>query len=253
MPYLYESQACENIFRQLRSLSTVYSTVTNCTVKEAIRRISSIQFQNHVMQLTSNNFVFPRNQNVQCSQNPVLFPTADEINKEILFCKQLAITTATKFGLIKFTNSKCEIYVCKINPSAALMKTNEIHKKRSVNSKSSAIQLKLTDLKNIQLKNFDCKYKTSDMSEVGPYVKIVCADNKEMLVKKTSLCWLLGIDSIKLSSDRLLRVRAATTITSTIKNRSLFYPQKRKRMKGKKKKHHKKISVARITMYCLDI
>lgn len=238
MPFLYESQACESIFRQLRSLSTVYSTVTNCTLKEAIRRISSIQFQNLVMQLTSNNFVFPRMQNSQFSQSHISLPTADEINKEILFCKQLAITTATKLGLIKITNSKYEKCMSEINPLMVQNQTNKFQKKQavpSVDSKSNAFQFKLADLKNIELKNFDGKYKTSDLSEDGPYVKIVCADDKEILVKKTSLCWLLGTDCAKLSNDRLLRVRGATTITTTMKNRILIYPQKRKRMNGKRK------------------
>lgn len=238
MPFLYESQACENIFRQLRSLSTVYSTVINCTLKEAIRRISIIYFQNQVIQLTSSNFTFPRMQKSTFIQNPVSLPTADEINKEILFCKQLAMTTAKKLGLIKINNAKCKQYICKINPLALDNLTNKYRKKQAVkfaDSKSNAFQFKSVDLKNIQLKNFDGKYKSSDMSESGPYVKVACADDKEILVKKTSLCWLLGTDSVKLSNDRLLRVRAATTITTTMKNRVLVYPQKRKRMKGKRK------------------
>lgn len=236
MPFLYESQACENIFRQLRSLTTVYSTVINCTLKETIGRISSIQFQNQVVQLTSNNFVFPRAQNSHSSQNAVSLPTADEINKEILFCKQLAMTTATNFSLINKNNSKCKQYVCKIGPLTPQNQTNDFSKKRSVQSVdsiSNAFKFKPVDLKNIQLKNFDGKYKSSDLSEAGPYAKIVCADDKEILVKKTSLCWLLGSDYVKLSNDRLLRVQASTTM----KNQILIYPQKCKRIKGKRKRN----------------
>lgn len=238
MPFLYESQACENIFRQLRSLSTVYSTVTNCTLKEAIHRISSIQFQNHVIQLTSNNFTFPRTHKTPIIRNTVSLPSAEEINKEILFCKQIAMTTATKLGLIKIDNSKYAKYMCKINPLAKQNQSTKSFKQSlDVYPESNAVQFKVSDLKNIQLKNFDGKYKTSDLSETGPYVNIVCADDKQMLVKKTSLCWLLGTDSIKLSSDRLLRVRAATTTTTKMKNKKLLYPQKRmkKKMNMKKK------------------
>lgn len=165
-------------------------------------------------------------------------PTADEINKEYLFCKQLAIPTATKLGLIEITNSVDEKCMCKINPLVFQNQTNEFQKRQvvpSVDSKSNAFEFKLADLENIELKNFDGKYKASDMSEAGPYVEIVCADDKKILVKKTSLCWLLGTDCVKLSDDRLLRVRAATTITSTVKNRYLIYPQKRKRMNGERK------------------
>lgn len=243
MPFLYESQACENIFRQLRSLSTVYSTVINCTLKESIQRISSIHFQNQVIQQTSNDFVFPLAHNSKLMQNSVSLPTADGINKEILFCKQLAMITAQKFGLIKVNNAKCKQYVCKVNPLPLENRANECRKKKSVQcvgSKSNVFQFKSADLKNIQLKNFDGKYKSSDMSSAGPYVKIVCDENKQILVKKTSLCWLLGTDYVKLSNDRLLRVRAATTtLTTTMKNRVRIYPQKGKRMKGKRKKNIK--------------
>lgn len=59
-PNLFQSQACENMFRELRSLSTVYSTVTNCTIKEATSRLSRIQYQNHIMKMTEEQFVYPR-------------------------------------------------------------------------------------------------------------------------------------------------------------------------------------------------
>lgn len=45
LPHLFESLVGEGIFRQFRSFTTTYSTVTNCTVKDAESRISKIQFQ----------------------------------------------------------------------------------------------------------------------------------------------------------------------------------------------------------------
>lgn len=45
LPNLMESQACESIFRQIRSFTTTYSTVANCSVKEILQRISKIQLQ----------------------------------------------------------------------------------------------------------------------------------------------------------------------------------------------------------------
>lgn len=100
-PYLFSSQPCENIFRQLRSLSTDYSTVTNCTVKEATSRVANIQFQNQIMHTTSNQFVYPRMKNVSTCEKNIILPSASEIFKEVQFCQSLAIVTATKLGLIK--------------------------------------------------------------------------------------------------------------------------------------------------------
>lgn len=72
LPYLFESQPCEAIFRQLRSMSPVNSTVTNCTVKEANSRISKIQFQNEIMQTTSSDFIYPRLQKNVLKQMPFI-------------------------------------------------------------------------------------------------------------------------------------------------------------------------------------
>lgn len=118
MPYLYESQACENTFRQLRSPSTVYSTVTNCTVKEAISRISSIQFQNHVIQRTKHLFAFPRMKNPVDSCNVAPLPSKDEIFKETEFCEQLAIKTATKQSTMKAKNFGAVLKCTKLKTSA---------------------------------------------------------------------------------------------------------------------------------------
>lgn len=60
LPHLYSSQTCESIFRLLRSFTPTYSTVTNCTVKEALCQINKIQLQNEIMHLTSPNFKYPR-------------------------------------------------------------------------------------------------------------------------------------------------------------------------------------------------
>lgn len=59
LPNLFESQPCESIFRQFRSLTSIYSTVTNCTLKEACSRISKIQMQNEIIHMTSGDFTYP--------------------------------------------------------------------------------------------------------------------------------------------------------------------------------------------------
>lgn len=69
-------------------------------------------------------------------------------------------------------------------------------------------QLAVSDLKNIALKNYAEK-KANPITETSPYIEL-CFDSKRIVVKKTSLCWLLRPDDgPKLSNDRLLRVRAS--------------------------------------------
>lgn len=236
-PNLFQSQTCENTFRQLRSMSSVYSTVTNCTVKEAISRLSSIQYQNHIIKLTGEKFVYPRAMENIFVKSDTKLPSKNEIFNEIKFCQSLAITTARKLGLIKPRKCNNLNFACKIKPSELVSKTKL---KRVVpisnDSEFDAIQLTSDDLKNIQLKNYAAKVNPNDIDTTGPYVQIICSDNKQMVVKKTSLCWLLSIESKKLSSDRLLRVmQSISKERKRNRRRPLMYP---KNIIKKKKKHH---------------
>lgn len=227
-PFLYESQPCESLFRQLRSLSTAYSTVTNCTVKEAISRISNISFQSQIMHLTSENFEYPRFNKPAFPDNNTALPSADEVFKEIEFCQRLAVATATKLGLIVTNKNKCHNYECKIKPATPTPTATPQQNKNQTNEigcDTNLIQLRASDLKNIQLKNYASNIKRSDIDEAGPYAEIKCSNNKFILVKKTSLCWLLGAESKKLSNDRLLRVmnnNTKCTFKKQIQKRSLI-------------------------------
>lgn len=58
------------------------------------------------------------------------------------------------------------------------------------------------------LKNFAQIFGENEVDISSPYVEIQISDPyRRLIVKKTSLCWLLRKSSPKLSSDRLLRVR----------------------------------------------
>lgn len=235
-PYLFSSQPCENIFRQLRSLSTVFSTVTNCTVKEATSRVANIQFQNQIMHTTSNQFVYPRMIKKSTFEKNVVLPSASEIFKEVQFCQSLATATATKLGLIK-TNNKHQTYACKIKPYVPKV----VKKPKSANDviNMDSMQLEPNDFKNIKLKNYEGQIKPSDVNETGPYVVVTYDDDdKKIVLKKTSLCWLLSTESKKLSSDRLYRVMSSR---KELKSKSSFRKNKSKPFTSLSLKTHMKI------------
>lgn len=106
MPHLYDSQTCESTFRQFRSMTTAYSTITNRSMKEAMSRISNIQFQNDIMHITSPDCVYPRLKKVSDSKtkNYYPLPTEEDIYNEILFSQRVAIATARKLGIITGKN-----------------------------------------------------------------------------------------------------------------------------------------------------
>lgn len=206
LPHLYESQPCEAIFRQFRSLTSVNSTVVNCTVKEAISRISKIHLQNEIIEKTSSQFIYPRLKQFSDKQNRDIFelPSKEEIIREIEFCQKTAISTATKFGLISNKHSSTTNYVCKVNPFTPKQQAEKSHKYTPIKN----IQiLQPKDLKNIELKDWSQKVKQNVIDNSSIYTEIRCSNKKTIVVKKSSLCWLLNPDQKKLSSDRLIRVR----------------------------------------------
>lgn len=241
-PHLYESQPCEAMFRQFRSFTSTYSTVANCTVKEAESRISKIQLQNDIVHETSSLFHYPRlakleAQTVNKSNEKNTLPTNVEIWKEIEQCKRNAIATAFKFGLISNRSEQIS-FTCKVPPydsNASKQKLNG--KKISGNANATSV---IPNLKNVQLKNFADEMKQKDIDETSRFVEIIInSDDKRMVVKKTSLCWLLRSECQRLSSDRLQRVRCSIKDKAKQQNQSnrpkTFRPFK---IISKKKKSH---------------
>lgn len=86
-PYLFGSQACESTFRQLRSSSTTYSTVVNCSLKESISRVSKMQFQNDITHNTSSSFVYPRVKKTTTFPIQFELPNKKEIYDDLNFVR----------------------------------------------------------------------------------------------------------------------------------------------------------------------
>lgn len=220
-PHLFESQACESTFRQLRSFTTTYSTVINCSLKESISRVFKIHLQNEIVHSTSTHFVYPRAKNSSTQTVNYKLPTKEEIFKEIEFCKKLAEQTAVKLGLIARRNKNRSFYPCRVRPNVEAKQPQSKSKPQtsSINVRAPPYELKFSDLKNIQLKNYARDVSSNAIDAASSYVEVVCDDGKRVVVKKTSLCWLLGPDCRKMSSDRLLRVKYSTS-TSISKPKS---------------------------------
>lgn len=66
----------------------------------------------------------------------------------------------------------------------------------------------LLQLRGTLLKNYSEKFEKKCIEETSPYTEIFRAKGKRLVVKKTSLCWLLRKDWQKISADRLQRVQA---------------------------------------------
>lgn len=197
--HLTGSQQCERFFRQIRSFTTVYSTVANCSVKEILNRIGKIHFQNITIQDTSNNFVYPRFNPGKRNQIYDL-PSKSEIINVIEEARVNAVKIAQSLGMANKKNSYR--LSCKISPYIAKKRSN----KRIIPNSTTIIteQLTVAMLRNIRLKNYSNKYPHNEKSI---YVEMKFEGGKQIVVKKSSLCWLLRQECQKLSTDRLLRVQ----------------------------------------------
>lgn len=141
LPHLLSSQPCEAIFRQIRSLSSTYSTVVNCTVKEILGRINKISLQNDIVKNLSStsNIVIPKALALAKSQHKelVALPTAEEIRNQIEISKAAAIKDAINFGLVTFKKSQHLKLNCTIKHCAT-----KRNKAASTNMKNISIDLK---------------------------------------------------------------------------------------------------------------
>lgn len=219
-PHLYESQPCEATFRKLRSFTSTYSTVANCTVKESNSRISKIQLQNDIIFGTLPQFKYPRLGPADISSNEAMrLPTKEEIIKVILQCQREAIETAKEFGLI--SNRSRKVYVCKVLPYETTLNQRSRKKLQNdliayYNNVNNTID---TGNFGSKLHNFANKFELCELDETSPYVEIPNEFDRR-IIKKTSLCWLLRSDCRRLSSDRLIRVQYSVNSKKRMKRKT---------------------------------
>lgn len=200
-PELLTSQTCEETFRKIRSFTTVYSTIANCSVKEIISRIDKIQLLSDIS--LNVNFLFPRSK-AQIPMDVVVsqLPSKEEICCEIEKCKFNAMQFARKIGISpKKKSPQMRCYVRAYRGSEWYYIPDK------------KIERSLPTFHNLELKDYSKKLKGKQFSETSPFVKISCAI-KRVIVKKSSLCWLLRTEEHKLSSDRLKRVKTKCNIST---------------------------------------
>lgn len=248
MPWLYNSQSCENFYRLVRSLTTVFARAANCSVKDVLERIHKIQLLADITNDSDTKFTYlKKKQPIKSEIN--LLPTKSEIKDMIEKSKIKAIEDAFEIGLLDEINLdlglKCEILpLTSAKKQQKNLKVSKNMKCALLNDNIVKTSLKLSGLMTISLKNFSYKFTDKDVDETSSYVEIPGCNNR-MIVKKTSLIWLMRQDPCKLSSDRLQRVKKTTkihllTYTDHVhdrkKNKKILHFSKCTQFKQKKKR-----------------
>lgn len=208
LPHLFSSQPCEGQFRKIRSFTSTYSTVANCTVKEIMGRVTKIQLQYDISNDSNSDFLFSNkkvtpNQETGNNNGEISLPTEDEIVEEINKCKARAIKDAVNIGLLNPKSNKQ--IPCKIKAYDSYKYAEKV-----TQTESHLITSIVPKIKSVLLKDYTDQINGKIINEASPFVEIIYGkNNKRKVVKKTSLCWLWRKDCYRVSSDRLERVKTA--------------------------------------------
>lgn len=204
-PSKYSSQPCEAFYRQIRAMSCVDSTVTNCSEKEILGRVKKIQLQNNIG-ASNKEFIFPKHSslNEESKWNTFNLPTQHEIIETVEKCKIQATNDAVKFGLL---NRKIDEIPCELKQPRIISKGDFRKTFAALTIQDEPVRSLQFDhlYEDLYAKNFASKC-SKNIKESSPYVQIHDV-KKPLVVQKTYLCWLLSKDRVKLSSDRVHRVQ----------------------------------------------
>lgn len=233
------SQPCEEFFRRIRCVSTVNSSVVNCSTKEMLNRISRIQLLGEIG--NDPGFVYAKSVKSTTQYSEDDFPNECEIISIIQNCKAKAIETAEKIGLISEKKMADEsIFFCQVLPKNSSDKKSDNIQSRNNSTFTLENNIKRfgelkTKLIYSSLKNFAGKFEENTIPETSSYLEFFSNDRR-FVFKKSSVCWLLRNYSYKSSSDRRYRVMNPIKNNKKVKTHTKYkrYVPKKKIAKRQK-------------------
>lgn len=225
LPFLFNSQPCENFFRATRSMTSTFSTVVNYSIRDIINRADRISFINGVLFDLKEEFVFPRQKRKENLGNVIINPDLDglDISEIINQAMEDALTEAEELGIDADRTICWRMDTTAVEPEHIELDDGEeeiienelildsegekdLFKDFLANDKelvSPGENIKTSIETDLDLKDYSDK--NVDVSENGSYVKLFLPDSKTIVVKKSSYCWLLDEGNGRVSTDRLKR------------------------------------------------
>lgn len=221
MPIMYSSQACEQAFRQLRSMTTMNWTKVNFTMLELTHMISRLELQNEIIHLKLNDFDidFPRISRKTEKFKHYTLPSDQEIELAMNGAKNEALAEALKFGMNIPSHeiSNCDINEVNINENPAVLddscdETDELMVQIDSNDPfefDDDDDALLSGVLEQDLCLRDYSDQVDQLGEDSRFTKITDKRGFSKVVRKSSIVWLLSNSKGTLSSDRLQRVQAS--------------------------------------------
>lgn len=210
-PTIFNSQPCEETFRELRSMGTINFTKVNFTLLELLHLIGRVELMKDIVhfKLAGIDVCFPRNPIHKPNYCHFELPSDEEIDDTLKQALNTAINDAVKFGISITAEDieKCKIKQVHVEFNSTNQHGEVTHIDLGIAAKDYESDLLVGDYL------IDYTNRISDDS--NSYVS-VAGKNGDKLVRKSSLMWSISNSRDKLSADRLNRVQAKKKTSRTL-------------------------------------
>lgn len=219
LPVLFQSQTCENTFRQMRSMSAAYWTRINFSLLDLLYIIRRIELQNELAysKLIKIGLSIPSyRHNLDSCEVVHELPSNEEIQNILKHARDTAISEASIFGMDIIDNDilHCKLRKTEIRNISTQVFLNDHDENMDQDPDISVVEeserFPCSSLKNYSSSNQDL----SSQSDIDKrYLVLVDEDGRSRTVLKSSIVWLLTESKKKLSNDRLRRVQSSNPPT----------------------------------------
>lgn len=219
MGYL-SSQPCEELFRELRSMSSTNQTVVNFSIKELTEKLRRVYMKRCIMYKHHDQINFPYINTKRQNQSCLILPSNDDIKASVVKCKTNAQKTLLGLGmepsLIDMSDSvlnhvdfqRTEFVGVDVEDSS----DEEYFKHDIYDDQGNArCDQYVTDGSSTvynaaeHFSNCDEIKLKSSTSGLKHTFKISDSSGQIKNIKKSTLLWMLTEDRHKLSADRVRR------------------------------------------------
>ncbi|KAK3926414.1 Endopolyphosphatase [Frankliniella fusca] len=235
LPSLFSSQACESFFRLARSMTSTESTVINFSMKEFLSKVRRVDMLHHCVSKLSDKLEFPRDKRKKLlgslheqKHQGTYLPNDAEILDIVITARSDAVLSLGKLGV----NYSPTTSMVAIQNYLSSVKSFEEGNESSTDNIAPLCTDNFTE-DDIPLdilaafpsaSDIPCLEPISDTDaeaeEIFPphsmYTVVPKSGGGFVKLRKSTFCWLIANNGLKLSSDRLQRVRQSvcTSITN---------------------------------------
>lgn len=201
IPTLFNSQPCEETFRQMRSMGTINYTKINFTLLELMHLVGRVELMNDIvhLKLADVDVKFPRRNTNGSTPNQFNLPSDKEIEDVLLEALNTAIADAKKFGMNITSKS---IKDCQLKDIEFRLRSSDEYDSNlgidlGIGATNEPIECN-------SLKDYSSKKRR--INEESSYIEVL-SNTTSKVIAKSSYIWLLSDSRGKMSSDRLKRVQ----------------------------------------------